>query len=79
MTIKHAIPIVLTSSIFCSLIHAQTIRYVKVGGAGTKNGSSWANARDDIQAIHIVYGLFQIYRYKCLSRGQVFHTYYTSR
>ncbi|OJX53193.1 MAG: hypothetical protein BGO88_15685, partial [Flavobacterium sp. 38-13] len=28
---------------------AQTIRYVKEGGAGTKDGSSWSNASDDLQ------------------------------
>jgi surface protein len=28
---------------------AQTIRYVKEGGAGTKDGTSWSNASDDLQ------------------------------
>ncbi len=29
----------------------QTIRYVVQGGAGTKDGSSWANASSDLQAM----------------------------
>jgi len=31
--------------------NAQTIRYVSVGGNGTKTGNSWANASDNLQAI----------------------------
>ena len=30
---------------------AQTVRYVKEGGAGTADGSSWADASDDLQAM----------------------------
>ena len=33
------------------LAQSQTIRYVVQGGAGTKNGSSWANASGDMQAM----------------------------
>ncbi|WP_164490064.1 LamG-like jellyroll fold domain-containing protein [Runella sp. SP2] len=45
--------LLLLSSLFTLLIvgnsHAQTIRYVKVGASG--NGSSWANASGDLQAM----------------------------
>ncbi len=32
-------------------LEAQTIRYVKQGGSGNKNGTSWTNASGDIQAM----------------------------
>lgn len=32
-------------------LHAQTTRYVKTAASGTSNGSSWANASNDLQAI----------------------------
>lgn len=34
-----------------NLFSAQKIRYVKEGGAGAKDGTSWANASDDLQAM----------------------------
>jgi len=34
-----------------SILQAQTIHYVKENGAGTKDGTSWVNASDDIQAM----------------------------
>lgn len=37
--------------IVCAATQAQTIRYVKEGGAGSKDGSSWTNASDDLQAM----------------------------
>lgn len=33
-----------------NIIHAQTIRYVKPTASGLGDGSSWANASNDIQA-----------------------------
>ncbi|HET8829113.1 MAG TPA: right-handed parallel beta-helix repeat-containing protein [Pelobium sp.] len=36
---------------FIAVSHAQTIRYVKATAAGNGDGSSWANASDDIQAM----------------------------
>ncbi|WP_448606379.1 MBG domain-containing protein [Paenimyroides ceti] len=44
---KHVFFLLLVISTWASF--AQTIRYVKEGGAGTKDGSSWSNASDDLQ------------------------------
>jgi predicted outer membrane repeat protein len=35
--------------LFTVLLQAQTIKYVTVNGAGTKDGSSWSNASDNLQ------------------------------
>lgn len=43
--------IIFFSVLFAQTINAQTIRYVKEGGSGSKNGLSWTNASDDLQAM----------------------------
>ena len=44
---KHIIFLLLFLGVMVA--QAQTVRYVKQGGAGNKNGLSWANASDDLQ------------------------------
>ncbi|MBS4014735.1 MAG: right-handed parallel beta-helix repeat-containing protein [Bacteroidetes bacterium] len=39
-----SLSVILLVALFCNLTNAQTIRYVKVTGTGTQDGSSWANA-----------------------------------
>ncbi len=43
--------LLLVISSFFATVQAQTTRYVTEGGAGIKDGLSWANASDDIQAM----------------------------
>ncbi|MFN0729988.1 virginiamycin B lyase family protein [Polaribacter gochangensis] len=47
---KYLFLLLVISSFFATL-QAQTTRYVTEGGAGTKDGLTWVNASDDIQAM----------------------------
>ncbi|NRT16167.1 uncharacterized protein (UPF0210 family) [Flavobacterium sp. 28A] len=46
---KITLTITLFLLIFAQVVLAQTIKYVKVGGSGTKDGTSWSNASDNLQ------------------------------
>ncbi|MFA7686819.1 MAG: choice-of-anchor Q domain-containing protein [Moheibacter sp.] len=48
---KTSTSILIVFLLFSTLIFGQTTRYVTSTGAGNKNGSSWTNASDDLQAM----------------------------
>lgn len=48
---KSNLCLIILFTILAFTSQSQTIRYVKVGGEGTSDGSSWANASGDLQAM----------------------------
>lgn len=48
-------------TIFIFTIHAQSIRYVKQGGAGNADGTSWANASSSIKAMVNAIGVTEVW------------------
>lgn len=48
---KNLFLILLVLTVNITVVQAQTIYYVKAGGAGTKDASSWLNASDNLQTV----------------------------